>query len=149
MVVLGGVTVSYERGTPVGAITSGKGRIRLPPRGKGLGVHARPFEPQSKVNFGRFRRLLAINAHKMAPRTSKRLQERAWDNPRRAFCGTSRVNGRGFTTPCHKWKYQKATFRFVVMNGSAVPVIRNATFFPCPVLHSEFRVLNSKQDPFF
>jgi hypothetical protein len=31
--------------------------------------HARPFEPQSKVNFGRFHQLLAINAHKMAPST--------------------------------------------------------------------------------
>ena len=44
-----------------------------------LTPRARPFEPQSKVIFGRFRQLLAINAHKMAPRTSKRLQERAWD----------------------------------------------------------------------
>ena len=38
-----------------------------------------PSMPQSKVIFGRFRQLLAINAHKMAPRTGKRLQERTWD----------------------------------------------------------------------
>ena len=43
--------------------------------------HARPFEPQSEVIFGRFRQLLAINAHQMAPRTSKRLQEPAWNDP--------------------------------------------------------------------
>ena len=43
--------------------------------------HARPFEPQSKVKFQRFCQLSAVNAPKMAPRTSKRLQERAWDNP--------------------------------------------------------------------
>jgi len=30
-------------------------------------VHARPFEPQSKVNFEKYQ-LLAINAHKMAPK---------------------------------------------------------------------------------
>ena len=44
-------------------------------------VHARPFEPQSKVIFGRFRQLLAINVHKMAPRTNQWLQERTWDTP--------------------------------------------------------------------
>jgi len=43
--------------------------------------HARPFEPQSEVIFGRFRQLLAINALKMAPITSKRLQGRAWNDP--------------------------------------------------------------------
>jgi len=40
-----------------------------------------PSIPQSKVIFGRFRQLLAINAHKMALKTRKRLQERAWDTP--------------------------------------------------------------------
>jgi hypothetical protein len=43
--------------------------------------HARPFEPQSKVIFRRFRQLLAINAHKMAPSTGQWLQVRVWDTP--------------------------------------------------------------------
>jgi hypothetical protein len=43
--------------------------------------HSRKALRTSKVIFGRVRQLLAINAHKMAPRTGKRLQERARDNP--------------------------------------------------------------------
>ena len=40
-----------------------------------------PWYPQSKVIFGRFRQLLAINAYKMAPSTGQWLQERVWDAP--------------------------------------------------------------------
>jgi hypothetical protein len=36
---------------------------------------------KSKVIFGRFRQLLAINAHEMAPRTTQWLQERHCDTP--------------------------------------------------------------------
>ena len=40
-----------------------------------------PWYPQSKVIFGRFPQLLAINAYKMAPSTGQWLQERVWDAP--------------------------------------------------------------------
>ena len=40
-----------------------------------------PSNPQLKVIFGRFRQLLAINAHKMAPRPPQGLQDRPWDAP--------------------------------------------------------------------
>ena len=40
-----------------------------------------PSNPQSKVIFGRFRQLLVINAHEMAPRTRRWLQERGRDTP--------------------------------------------------------------------
>ena len=47
--------------------------------------HARPFEPSIKSPFcqvfERFRKLLAINAHKMAPRPPQWLQDRTWDTP--------------------------------------------------------------------
>ena len=43
--------------------------------------HASPFEHQSKVIFGRFCQLLAIDAHKMAPSTGQWLQVRVWDTP--------------------------------------------------------------------
>ena len=44
--------------------------------------HPRPFVGVSQQSiFKRPSQVLAINAHKMAPRTSKRLQERAWDAP--------------------------------------------------------------------
>ena len=40
-----------------------------------------------KVNFQRPCQFLAINAHKMAPRTNQWLQERTWNAPRRASRG--------------------------------------------------------------
>ena len=40
-----------------------------------------PSNPQSKIIFGRFRQLLAINASKMAPRPPPGLQDRSWDAP--------------------------------------------------------------------
>ena len=47
-----------------------------------LEPHPRPFVGVSQKSiFKRPCQVLAINAHKMAPRTSKRLQERAWDAP--------------------------------------------------------------------
>ena len=51
------------------------------PRPRTAPVHARPFEPQSNVLFGRFHQLLAINAQKMAPTTGQWLQVRVWDTP--------------------------------------------------------------------
>ena len=50
-----------------------------PRRADPLCDHARPFEPQSNVVFGRFRQRLAINAHKTAPSTGQWLQVRVWD----------------------------------------------------------------------
>ena len=45
-------------------------------------VHPRPFVGVSQKSiFKRPCRFLAMNTHKMAPRTSKGLQERAWDAP--------------------------------------------------------------------
>jgi hypothetical protein len=43
--------------------------------------HARLIEPQSKVIFGRFCQVLAIDAHKVAPSTGQWLQVRVWDTP--------------------------------------------------------------------
>ena len=40
-----------------------------------------PFEPSIKSHFWRICQLLAINAHKMAPRPHQRLQDRTWDAP--------------------------------------------------------------------
>ena len=45
-------------------------------------IHARPFEPQTQVNFSRFGQSLAIPAHKMAARPHQWLKDRTWDNPR-------------------------------------------------------------------
>ena len=81
----GGVSVSYERGTPVrwqisrGLGDSQGGWIVPAHRGRGEGSTQGPSYPQSKVHFGRFRQLLAINAHEMAPRTRRWLQERGRD----------------------------------------------------------------------
>ena len=47
-----------------------------------------PSNPESKVMFGRFRQLLAINAHNMAPRTNQWLQEQTWDNPTKGLVWT-------------------------------------------------------------
>ena len=45
-------------------------------------THPRPFVGVSQKSiFKRPCRFLAMNTHKMAPRTSKGLQERAWDAP--------------------------------------------------------------------
>ena len=58
---LGGVAVSYERGTPV------------PPKALRGGI--------SKSILQRPCQFLAINAHEMAPRTRRWLQERGRDAP--------------------------------------------------------------------
>ena len=93
--VLGGGAVSYERGTPVTVLfvrvllysyacamvklcrftgtPVPSDRHSLPPRALRGGI--------SKSFFERPCQFLTINAHKMAPRTSKRLKERAWDTP--------------------------------------------------------------------
>ena len=47
------------------------------------GRHARPFEPQPKVNFQSFPTF-----------GDKWLQERSWDNPRWVFGGAARTGGR-------------------------------------------------------
>ena len=54
-----------------------------------------PWYPQSKVIFGRYRQLLAINAHKMAPSTGRWLQERVWDAPTKGlqWCWSAGVEG--------------------------------------------------------
>ena len=53
------------------------------------GDHPRPFVGVSQKSiFKRPCQVLAINAHKMAPRTSKRLQERAWDAPTKGLLWT-------------------------------------------------------------
>ena len=50
-------------------------------------VHPRLFEPQSKFTFHRFCQLLAINAHKMAPRTTPFPPKDPWDSPQRVLRG--------------------------------------------------------------
>ena len=60
--------------------------MEIPDTG-GLKTTQGPSNPQSKVIFGRFRQLSAINAHKMAPRTDIRLQERARDAPMKGLLG--------------------------------------------------------------
>ena len=60
------------------------GRRRAGPAGPGaVVVKSRKAlrGSMSKSYFKRCCQLLVINAHKMAPRTSQGLQERAWDNP--------------------------------------------------------------------
>ena len=52
-----------------------------------------PSNPQSKVIFGRFRQLLGINAHKMAPTTTRRLQERGRDTPSKGLLWHPRIWG--------------------------------------------------------
>jgi hypothetical protein len=44
-------------------------------------AHARPFKTQPRVNFWRCCQLETNDVHKIAPRTSKCLRERAPDNP--------------------------------------------------------------------
>ena len=52
-----------------------------------------PSIPQLKIIFGRSCQLFAINAHKMVPRTSKRLQERAWDTSTKGLLWNAFQNG--------------------------------------------------------
>ena len=57
-----------------------------------------PWYPQSKVIFGRFRQLLAMNAHKMAPSTGQWLQVRVWDAPTKGLLWCRKRIGRRFST---------------------------------------------------
>ena len=59
-----------------------------------------PSIPQSKVIFGRFCQLLAMNANKMATRTSNRLQERVWDSPTKGLLWS--VRHTKILKLCHK-----------------------------------------------
>ena len=62
-----------------------------------------PSNPQSKVIFGRFRQLLAINAHKMAPSTCQWLQVRVWDTLTKCLLWTTHTLScwvSGDATPC-------------------------------------------------
>ena len=54
-------------------------------------IESRPTQGPSwgyfKIDFYQVCQLLTTIRIKMAPRTGKRLQNRGWDTPRRAFCG--------------------------------------------------------------
>ena len=63
----------------------------------------------SKVKFTRCCQLLARKAHTTAPKTSKRLQARAPDDPRRTLRGALRPTGVdtiGITKPSQTWEFQ-------------------------------------------
>jgi hypothetical protein len=52
---------------------------------RGTERYARPFEPQTQVKVCICGQLVTINAHKIAPMTHQRLQERTRDSTRRAY----------------------------------------------------------------
>ena len=101
MVILGGWAISYGRGPPVGLgilfRVDGFPERQIvgyrekefegltgtrPDRSVTLAIHARPFVGVfEKSIFKRPCQFLAMNAHKMAPRTTQWLQERRWDAP--------------------------------------------------------------------